>query len=589
MSVAPPAAMTPPGAFLWRLRAAMRDPVVLIGLGVLAILGLLVAVPVARLVLDTTTGEAGSAWTDVLASRLSENLFWEPIFATIVVGLAVGLASVAIGGGLAWLVIMTDAPGRGVIGFLASLPFVLPSFSLALAWESVFRNDLVGGRVGLLWELGIQTPDWLSWGIVPVIIILTAHYFSLVFLLVAAALASVNADLTEAGEMTGASRGRVALGITLPVVMPAIVSGFLLAFAEAVSNFAVPALLGLPVRFQTLSTRLYGSISTGQTERGYVLAILMIAVAGLVLFAASRVTGRRSYATITGKGGRRRLLRLGAWRLPLTIIAAAICAVTTVGPAIVLVLSSLARRTGQLTGELTLHFWVGPSDAAIAQGTEGVLRNPRILDAALTTLGLGATVALTSAVLALGIGYVIARGRSGVLSRLVELLSFLPFLIPGIALGATYIALFGQPLGPIPALYGTFTLLVLAGTAATLPFAAQAGRSTMGQVSGDLEEAAVVAGASLPRRLAAIIVPLSLRGLVAGGILVFVKMVRDLSLVVLLVTPTTTLLSVVTFRYASEGFAQFANAITVIIAGVSIGATLLARRLEGASQPWADR
>lgn len=590
MSALTPAAASTPGFLLWRLRRALRQPVVVIGLGVTAVLAILVAVPLARLIGETITFDAGSPWTDVLASRLSENLFWGPLVATLTVGLVVGIASVVLGAGMAWLVVMTDAPGRRLIGFLASLPFVLPSFALALAWESVFRNDRVGGRVGLLWEMGIAVPDWLSWGLVPVCIILTAHYFSLVFLLVAAALASVNADLTEAAEMAGASRGRVALGITLPVVMPAVVAGFLLAFAEGVSNFAVPALLGLPVRFQTLSTRLYGSISTGQTERGFVLAVLLIVVAGLVLFAASRMTGnRRSYATITGKGGRRRTLALGRWRWPFVAIAAGICLATTVAPALVLALSSLARRSGQLTGELTLHYWTGASDPSIAQGTEGVLRNPQIIDAAVTTLLLGVSVAALSALLALGIGYVVVRGKGTLLSRGVELMSFLPFLIPGIALGATYIALFGRPIGPLPALYGTFALLVLAGTAATLPFAAQAGRSTMGQVSGDLEEAAVVAGASMPRRLAAIIVPLSLRGLLAGGVLVFVKMVRDLSLVVLLVTPSTTLLSVITFRYASEGFAQFANAITVVIAAISIGATLLARRLEGAAQPWAEQ
>jgi iron(III) transport system permease protein len=564
--------------------------VVVIGLGVTLVLAVLVAVPLGRLVGGTITPEGASAWTDVLSSRLSENLFWSPLFATITVGLVVGIGSVVLGASLAWLVVMTDAPGRRLIGFLASLPFVLPSFALALAWESVFRNDRVGGRVGLLWEMGLPVPDWLSWGLLPVCLILIAHYFSLVFLLVAAALASVNADLMEAGEMAGASRGRVAMGITLPVVMPAIVAGFLLAFAEGVSNFAVPALLGLPVRFQTLSTRLYGSISTGQTERGFVLAVLLIVVAGLVLYAASRVTGGgRSYATITGKGGRRRTLSLGPWRWPLIGAAAAICLATTIIPGVVLVLSSLARRSGQLTGELTLHYWSGMSDPSIAQGTEGVLRNPQIINAAFTTLLLGVSVAALSAVLALGIGYVVVRGRGTLLARGVELLSFVPFLIPGIALGATYIALFGRPIGPMPALYGTLALLVLAGTAATLPFAAQAGRSTMGQVSGDLEEAAVMAGASMPRRMAAIIVPLSLRGLLAGGVLVFVKMVRDLSLVVLLVTPSTTLLSVITFRYASEGFAQFANAITVVIAGISIGATLLARRLEGSAQPWAEQ
>jgi iron(III) transport system permease protein len=160
-------------------------------------------------------------------------------------------------------------------------------------------------------------------------------------------------------------------------------------------------------------------------------------------------------------------------------------------------------------------------------------------------------------------------------------------LIPGIAFGAAYIALFGSPIGPFPALYGTFALLALAGTVYTLPFAVQSGRSAMAQVAGDLEDSARMAGAGFARRLVAIFVPLTLRGLTAGAVLVFVKMVRDLSLVVLLFTPTTPILSVVAYRYASEGFLQFANALTVVITAISLAATLLAQRLQGASQPWA--
>jgi iron(III) transport system permease protein len=165
----------------------------------------------------------------------------------------------------------------------------------------------------------------------------------------------------------------------------------------------------------------------------------------------------------------------------------------------------------------------------------------------------------------------------------------LPFLIPGVAFGAIYIAQFGTPMGPMPALYGTFLLLVIASAIYNLPFAAQAGRTAVGQISGELEEAAIMTGASFPRRLIDIFVPLSARGLIAGALLVFVNTVRELALVVLLAPLTLPLLSIITFRYASDGFAQFANAITVIIVLICVVATLAARRLQGASQPWSER
>lgn len=573
-----------------RFRSVITNPVVVMGIVTTAILFVLVVVPLMGLVGTTLSSEGIEAWQKVLASRLSPNLFWEPLANSLTIGAATAIGSVLLGGFMAWLVVMTDAPFRKTIAALATLPFAFPSFALALAWETVFRNDLLGGRVGIVQDLGIAVPDWLAWGGVPISATLIAHYYSLTFTLVAAGLATVNGSLTEAGEMAGASKGRVARSIALPIVLPSILSGAMLAFAEGVSNFASPALLGLPVRYHSLSTRLYGAIDTGNTERGFVLSILLIGIAALVLFLSTRMAGgRRSYATITGKGGRRYIIHLKAWRWPLFGIAGILALATTIIPGLVLFISSFARHSNSLTGGFTTHFWVGESDPKIAQGQPGIFHNPQVIEAVWTTVGLGLAVAVCATLLGFATGYVISRLRGAkALTGMLNILSFLPFLIPGVALGAAFIAMFGKPIGPIPALYGTFAILVIAGAAYTLPFASQSGRASIGQISGDLEEAAVMTGASLVRRLVRVVIPLSARGLFAGGVLVFVKMVRDLSLVVLLVTPATPLLSVMTYQYASEGFAQFATAITVIIAVISITATLLARRLENAAQPWSE-
>jgi iron(III) transport system permease protein len=580
----------PTGATWERARSWVANPVAVLGIIVTLILAILVVGPLAGLVVTTLSADGIDAWQQVVTGRIAQNVFWGPLVNSLVIGGTTAIGSVLLGGYMAWLVVMTDAPFRKTIAVLSTLPFALPSFALALAWETVFRNDLIGGRVGILQGLGIPIPDWLSWGTVPIAATLIAHYFSLTFTLVAAGLATVNGSLTEAGEMAGASRARVARSIALPIVLPSLISGAMLAFAEGVSNFAAPAILGLPVRFQTLSTRLYGAISTGETERGYVLSILLILIAALVLFASTRVVGgRRSFATITGKGGRRSVIQLGAWRWPLTALAGVFAMATTILPGLVLLLSSFTKRTNSFTEGFTLHYWIGESDPSIAQGQRGVFLNPNVLNAIWTTVGLGIAVAACATVLGLAIGYVVTRlKRPKALTQALATLSFLPFLIPGVALGAAFIAIFGKPIGPLPALYGTFAILVIAGAAYTLPFASQAGRASVGQIATDVEEAATMTGASLVRRMGRIVVPLSSRGLFAGGVLVFVKMIRDLSLVVLLVTPATPLLSVITYRYASEGFAQFATAITVIIAVISISATLLARRLERAAQPWSE-
>ena len=490
---------------------------------------------------------------------------------------------------MAWLVIMTDVPGRGLLGTLASFPYMLPGFAIALAWATLFRNERLGGQAGFLQAWGLSIPDWVAWGVFPIIVTLIAHYYSLGFSLIGASLASINSELVEAAEMTGAHRFRVLAQIILPVVAPAITSSALLSFATAISNFAAPALLGLPVRFYTISTRLYGSIRTGQVEHGYAIAIIMILIATILLLANNSLKkSRASYATLTGKGSRQKQQALGVWRLPFFLVGAVITFATTIVPGATLLLSSVTRYTNSLSGGFTLHFWFGNSDPSIADGYPGIFHNPQILDASWNTLLLGLGAAALSLVMGLAIGYVITRGSHKWLGNLIGIFSYIPFLIPGIAFGAIYIAQFGKPLGPIPALYGTFALLILAGAAHTLPFASQAARCHQ-PGSSQLEEAATVIGARLPRRLVSIYLPLISRGLLAGAVLVFVKMVRDLSLMVMLVTPTTSLLSVEAFRYASEGFAQFANAITVIVSALSIGATLLVDRANKSNQPWLEK
>ncbi|WP_019611226.1 iron ABC transporter permease [Nocardiopsis sp. CNS-639] len=588
MTTAPAPRRTAVGTTVARARTALRQPAVVLGAGTLLVLFVLVVAPLSGLVNTTLQSGNREAWADVFASPMSENLLWRPMGNSILMGTATAVCSTVVGGFLAWVVVMTRIPGRKTLGLLATIPFALPSFALALAWESVFRNDLIGGSTGILMNLGLDVPDWLAWGPVPIAATLTAHYFSLSFMLVAAALASVNGDLMEAAEMTGASTLRVARDIALPVVAPAMISGALLAFAEGVSNFVSPALLGLPVRFHTLSTRLYGAISTGDVARGYVLSIVLIIVAAMIMYASTRITGgRRSFATITGKGGRRRGADLGPWGWPVAGLAWLLVTCTTVVPGLVLVLSSLTVRTNDFASGLTLHYWIGGSDPALAQGQRGVLNNPQILEATWNTVLLGVCVAVGAGVLGLLISYVITRSNGPRwLVGTMSVTSFVPFLIPGIALGAAFIAQFGAPIGPLPSLYGTFAILVLAGIAATIPFSVRSGTSALSQVSRDVEESAVMAGAGLMRRIGAVIAPLTARGLFTGGVLVFVQMVRDLSLVVLLATPAMPVLAVLTYQYSSENFTQLANAVTVVIAVISVAATVIARRFEGAAQPW---
>lgn len=556
-------------------------------IAVVTLVAILVVVPLVRIVLESLTPEGLRAWEAVTLSPLSTNLLWRPIGNTLLLGAGVATGCLLLGGFLAWLVILTDVPGRRFLGILSVLPFMIPSFAAALAWGTLFRNERLGGQPGYFAANGLDIPDWIAWGLMPTLIVLIAHYYSLAYTMIAAALSSVSADLVESAEMAGARRGRILFGIILPVVTPALISGGMLTFAGAVSNFAAPALLGAPVRMQTLSTRIYGMVQTGNIERGYVLALLLIvAAAALLYFSDKLVSGRRAFVTVTGKGSRTKRFSLGNWRWPLFALATGLGLMTTVVPLIVLFSSSMAMQSSGLFSSWTLHYWIGPAGTELAQGQAGIFRNPVLLDAITTTIRLGLTVAAAAMVVGLIIAHTIVRYKGTLLGNVISQLAFLPLFIPSIAMAAAYIAMYGTSFGPVPALYGTFTLLVLAATANLMPYAVQSGRAVLSQISADIEESARLTGAGPIRRMIQIVFPLAIRGVFAGGLLVFIKIVRDLSLVVLLFSSATPLLSMMAFNYASLGFMQFANAITLVILVICLIASLLVHILQNRIQGW---
>jgi iron(III) transport system permease protein len=195
----------------------------------------------------------------------------------------------------------------------------------------------------------------------------------------------------------------------------------------------------------------------------------------------------------------------------------------------------------------------------------GVLRNPAIYQGAWNSIHLSLWTAFLTAFLGIILGYAIAKGRGTRLSKLVEQIAFIPYVIPGIAFGAVYISMFAKPVGPIPALYGTFALLVVVSVAKHIPYSARTGVSAMLQVGRELEEAGEVAGANALERFRRIIFPLTSPGFVSGFLMTFITTMRELSLIILLVTPSTQVLASMTIRYLENDDTQMANAVIIIL------------------------
>jgi iron(III) transport system permease protein len=486
-----------------------------------------------------------------------------------------------LGGLMAWLVVRTDMPFRKTIAVFAIIPYVLPSYTLALAWLDFFKNERIGGAVGICsWLFGVTPPDWLAYGFVPIVVTLSLHYYPFTYLLVSGALVSLDSNLEESGEVLGASRFRILRRITFPLMLPALISAFILTFSRAVGTFGTPYFLGAPVRYFTLATTIYTSIVNRTPAVAYIGALVLIVISMVIIYLNQKVIGEKSFVTIAGKGLRRRVTPLGAWRWPAFSLMA-----TLVGLAVFVPLLLLAWQTLMLypndysLGNLTLHYWIGESQAALAEGESGILRNGQILGAAWNSIRLSVIVAVITGIMGILIGYAVVKGRKTNLAVLLEQGSFLPYLIPSIAFGAIYLALFSRSIGPLPPLYGTFALLVLVCVAKNLPFSARSGISSMMQVAGELEEAGIMAGANWLTRFRRIILPLTLAGSLSGFLLAFISTMRELSLIILLITPETRTLTTMTFRYVEQGYSQFADAIILLIVILVVGGEFLARRI----------
>ncbi|MEJ2559492.1 MAG: iron ABC transporter permease, partial [Anaerolineae bacterium] len=496
------------------------------------------------------------------------------------------LLAMTIGSVLAWLVIRTDMAGRNLINNLATIPYIMPSWTIAMAWTVMFKNRISGGAPGVFeYLVGHSPPGWLSYGAVPIIISSALHYYTFFFLFVSAALMSIDSNLEEAGELMGASRWRILRKITFPLVLPALLSGFIMTFSKVMGTFGGPNVLGVPVRYYTISTMIRSSIGIGEYADGFVLAITLILFAMITIYINQKAVGtRRSYETIGGRGFVAHPARLRNWKGVLTAIVIVFQIVVIALPLGLLAYDTFMLRSGSYSlSNFTTHYWIGESDANIANGAPGVLRNPKIYTSAWNSIRLSLCTAFFTALLGIILGYAIVKGRGTRLSKLVEQVAFIPYEIPGIAFGAVYISMFSRPFGPIPALYGTFALLVVVSVAKHIPYSARSGVSAMLQVGRELEEAGQVAGANLWQRFKRIIFPLTSPGFMSGFLLTFITTMRELSLIILLVTPSTQVLSSQTMRYTENGDNQMANAVILILITLVLIGNFVIGRFRGGS------
>lgn len=572
-----------------RTPAWMTDPVSLLMLILLTVLTYLVLWPFLQLIIETLTWGEGDRrisrdavpgeftwfhWLQVTTGPISGKMLYGPLVNTMKTGIIATALALLAGGILAWCVIRSDMPGKAWLQPILTLPYIVPSFAIALSWEAVFRSPKVGGQPGLYEALlGISPPEWLSYGTFPISITLAIHYFPFAYLLVAGALATIDSQMEEGALITGAGRLMILRRITFPVVAPAFVAAFILTFGKTIGQFALPFLLGAPTQFHTLATMVYANLALGLDSMAFVLAIILIAISLVSIWLSNRFVGNKSrrFETISGKGFRSRVITLGPWRWPVFACVASFGFVTGILPLLLLGYQSLMLIDGFYElNNLTSHFWIGRSNPEIAFGEPGVLHNNIILGATWNTLKLAFISAIIASIFGLAIAYIVVRREGNPVARILDQVAFIPFLFPTIAFGAMYLTLFAEPVGPIPALYGTFSLLVLISVVSRLPYSVKTGITAVTQIGKELEEAAELTGATWGKRFRQIVIPLASPGVLSGMMVSFVGVMRELSLIILLITPSTRVLMTVGFNYAEEGLTQLSNALVLIVAVLTI-------------------
>ena len=431
-----------------RIYRWITTPQVVLSLIMLVVMFYMVIIPLYRMLMTTITVQESDLrvlrdvevgqftwyhWVRMLSAKISTIMTYEPLVHSLTISLGATLLALTIGGLMAWMVVRTDVPGKGIINVLATVPYIMPSWTIAMAWTVLFKNQKSGGTPGVLeFLMGAPTPDWLAYGPFPIIVSSALHYYTFFFLFVSAALLSVDSSLEEAGELAGAGRWRIMRKITLPLVIPAIASGFIMTFSKTMGTFGGPNVLGVPVKYYTLSTMLRSNTGIGNYGDGFVLAIVLILFAMVTVMINQKVVGtRKSYETIGGRGFMSQKVKLRSWKVLFTGIVIVFEFIIAVLPLALLIYSTLMLRSGDYSlSNFTLAHWIGQGDIKINNGEPGVLLNPRIWRGAWNSVKLSLFTALFTAFFGVILGYAIVKGRGTRLSKLVEQMSFIPYVIP---------------------------------------------------------------------------------------------------------------------------------------------------------------
>ncbi|MBS0517890.1 MAG: iron ABC transporter permease [Proteobacteria bacterium] len=475
--------------------------------------------------------------------------------------------AVVIGLFFSWIVVRTNTPFKGFIAGASMIPLFVPPLVAGVAWGILGSPKTGLLNTSLKW-LGIDFRfDFYS--MTGLIAVFGMYYAPYVYMFTASALRNMDPSLEEASEVSGASAFTTLFTVTFPLIAPAILAGTLLSFVVMLGIYGVPAALGAPANISVLTTYIFKltAWSPPLYNTAAAVAILLMIVTAILVWAQQRVLSGRSFATVAGKAFRPRSLDLGGWRWFTFGLALVYLLIVVVLPTLALVVAAFRK-----------FLFIKDFDALFDSRAYGLSHFNAVFDNPLTmlsiwnTLKVGVITALLGGALAFAIGYTVnrthVRGR-----RAIDLLSTIPVAIPGLVVGVAYLwAWIGLPGG----LYGTIWILALAFIARFMPDTVKALSTSFLQIHKELEEAAWICGRGVVSTIATVVLPLARPGVVASMTLLFVLAIRELGSSLFLYTSDTTVMAVLLLDYYEGGntgkTAAFSLVQTLILA-VLLGLT----------------
>jgi iron(III) transport system permease protein len=556
---------------------ARLDPSLLLWLGLSAVLIFLVASPLLRLLLSSFQEmETGKLTLANYAAAYGNARHVQALWHSLQLGAGVACLACLFGVPIAWGISRTDMPAKGFVRLMVFGAFVTPPYLGAIGWILLAGPN--AGWLNRLWIAltGAERGIFNVYSMPGLILVVAVTTFPYVFVFTNSALDLVSSEMEDAAHILGAGTLRTTLRVTLPLVLPAIVGSLIICFLEAIALFGAPALIALPARFHVASTQLWGFFSNPvrvEEAAAYSMPLLLITV---TLIGVQRwLLGRKGYASVTGKGGERRMIRLGGFRWAMLAYALVVCSLSVLLPIAVLLQAAFAKAWGR--GFSLENFTLGNFHYLLfeqSQSQQAILH---------TFLYSGAS-AFAAIALTLAIAYVVSR-KLLPFSNVLAFLCMAPFVIPGIVLAIGFYAAYAPP--PL-ALYGTATLVILGFTTRFLPVAYTSSSAGLRSISLEMEEAVRILGGSRLTAIRRVLAPLLKKSLAGAWILVFIPATRELSSAIFLVGPNTRVISVMLFDLSEEGNFEVLAAlgaillvVTVVIAAVGfrvIGRDFMLRR-----------